>query len=107
MTDSPPESATSPRESSGATESQKTVEPRSETVKTGSASRYWLELIPYPPGSTRSLWLFVNDDWRYLDNPDPDTQASVQNAFCECSGRLEVLVWYSGDTIRGLIVKTK
>jgi hypothetical protein len=49
----------------------------------------------------------VNDDWRYLDNPDLGTQVSVQNAFCGCSDHLEVLVWYSGDVIQGLLVKTR
>jgi hypothetical protein len=107
MTDSPKESVSSPKESPGAMESPKAVEQRAEVVETGIATRYWLELLPYPAGSARSLWLFVNDDWRHLDNPDLGTQVSVQDAFCKCSERLEVLVWYSGDTIEGLIVKTK
>lgn len=107
MTDSPTESATSPKELSGAPEDQKTVESRAAAAETGIAIRYWLELMPYPPGSARSLWLFVNDEWRHLDNPDLGTQVSVQDAFCRCSERLEVLVWYSEDTIEGLIVKTK
>lgn len=105
--ESPSESVTSPKELSGISESQKVVEPRRTAVKTGVATRYWLELTSYPAGSIRSLWLFVNDDWRHLDNPDLGTQVSVQDAFCRCSERLEVLVWYSDDTIEGLIVKTK
>ncbi len=107
MTDSSTESVTSPKELPGAPEAQKAVEPRAATAETGRATRYWLELMPYPPGSARSLWLFVNDDWRHLDNPDLGTQVSVQDAFCRCSERLEVLAWYSRDTIEGLIVKTK
>ena len=107
MTESPSEPITSPKELPSAPESQKAVEPHAEAVETGLAIKYWLELIPYPPGSARSLWLFVDDDWKHLDNPDPGTQISVQDAFCRCSERLEVLVWYSGDTIRGLLVKTK
>ena len=90
----------------GAPEGQKAVEPSRVAVKTGIATRYWLELMPYPAGSARSLWLFVNDDWRHLDDPDPGTQVSVQDAFCRCSERLEVLVWYSEDVIKGLVVKT-
>jgi hypothetical protein len=86
---------------------QKAVESRAATVKTGIATSYWLELLPYPAGSARSLWLFVNDDWRHLDDPDLGTQVSVQDAFCKCSEHLEILVWYSEDTIKGLIVKTK
>jgi len=107
MTDSPTESVTSPKELPSAPEGQKEVESRGAAAKTGIATRYWLELMSYPPGSARSLWLFVNDEWRHLDNPDLGTQVSVQDAFCRCSERLEVLVWYSEDTIEGLIVKTK
>ena len=114
MTDIPSETdnsseslSTSPKEQPSTSESQKAVEPHAEAVETGLAIKYWLELVPYPPGSTRSLWLFVDGDWRHLDNPDPGTQISVQDAFCKCSERLEVLVWYSGDTIQGLLVKTK
>ncbi len=107
MTDSSSESVTSPKESPDIPEDQKIVEPQPVAVETGLAIRFWLELMSYPPGSARSLWLFVNDDWRYLDNPDLGTQVSVQNAFCGCSDRLEVLVWYSGDVIQGLLVKTR
>ncbi len=107
MTENPSESVTSPEELPGAPESQKTPEPQAAAVGTGVATRYRLELMSYPPGSPRSLWLFVNGEWRHLDNPDPGTQASVQDAFCKCSERLEVRVWYSEDTIQGLVVKTK
>jgi hypothetical protein len=107
MIDSSSESVTSPKESPDVPEDQKIVEPQPVAVETGLAIRFWLELMSYPPGSARSLWLFVNDDWRYLDNPDLGTQVSVQNAFCGCSDRLEVLVWYSGDVIQGLLVKTR
>lgn len=101
------EHVTGPKKLVGFLEDQKTVESHAVATKTGIATRYWLELMSYPADSTRSLWLFVNDDWRHLDNPDLGTQVSVQNAFCSCSERLEVLVWYSEDTIKGLIVKTK
>jgi hypothetical protein len=105
MTKNSLEPGTSPEDLPNNSESQKKIEP--EIVKTGIAIRYWLELVPYPEGSTRSLWLFVNDDWRHLDNPDPSTQIAVQDAFCKCPGSLEVQVWYSGDLIRGLLVRTK
>ncbi len=107
MTDSLTESVSSPKKLPDAMENPQTVEQHVEVVETGIATRYWLELLPYPAGSARSLWLYVKDDWRHLDNPDLGTQVSVQDAFCKCSERLEVLVWYSGDTIEGLIVKTK
>ncbi|HWQ49815.1 MAG TPA: hypothetical protein VN414_12920 [Methanosarcina sp.] len=105
--ESPSEPVTLPKKLPNAPEGKKAGESRGAAAKTGIATRYWLELMPYPVGSVRSLWLFVNDDWRHLDNPDPGTQASVQDAFCRCSERLEVLVWYSEDIIEGLIVKTK
>lgn len=105
--ESSPEHVTGPKKLVGFPEDQKTIESHAVATKTGIATRYWLELMSYPADSTRSLWLFVNDDWRHLDNPDLGTQVSVQNAFCSCSKQLEVLVWYSEDTIEGLIVKTK
>ena len=77
------------------------------TVQVGVATQYWLELLAYPPGSARSLWLFVGNAWRHLDNPNDGTQISVQAAFCDCPERLEVAVWYTGDVIVGLVVRSK
>jgi hypothetical protein len=76
-------------------------------VETGVATQYWLELVPYPPGSARSLWLFVNGAWRHLDDPNDGTQISVQAAFCNCPDRLEVAVWYAIDVVVGLVVRSK
>jgi hypothetical protein len=76
-------------------------------VETGVATKYWLELLAYPPGSARSLWLFVNNAWRHLDNPNDGTQISVQAAFCNCPDRLEVAVWYVDTVIVGLVVRSK
>ena len=76
-------------------------------VQTGVATKYWLELVQYPPGSARSLWLLVGGDWKHLDSPNEGTQISVQAAFCECPERLEVAVWYQGDVIVGLVVRSK
>lgn len=76
-------------------------------VQSGIAKEYWLELLAYPPGSARSLWLFVDNAWRHLDNPNGGTQISVQDAFCGCPDRLEVAVWYSNDVIVGLVVRSK
>jgi len=73
----------------------------------GVATDYWLELKPYPPGSARSLWLRVDGGWRHLDDPSPNIEASVQDAFCACPDRLEVSVWYSGSVIVGLVVRSK
>jgi hypothetical protein len=77
------------------------------TVQSGVATKYWLELVAYPPGSARSLWLFVNGAWKHLDNPNYGMQDSVQEAFCQCPDRLEVAVWYNGGVIVGLVVRSK
>ena len=76
-------------------------------LASGVAKKYWLELKAYPPGSARSLWLFVDGAWRHLDSPNVGTQDSVQEAFCSCPDRLEVAVWYCGSTIVGLVVRSK
>lgn len=78
-----------------------------QAVSSGVATNYWLELVPYPPGSARSLWLFVGGAWRHLDNPNTGIQDSVQEAFCQCPDKLEVVVWYSGSVIVGLVVRKK
>ncbi|MCP4202192.1 MAG: hypothetical protein GY769_09680 [bacterium] len=75
-------------------------------ILTGVAEKYWLELVQYLPGSARSLWLFVNGEWRHLDDPNDGIQDSVQEAFCQCPGRLEVAVWYRGTVIVGLVVRS-
>jgi hypothetical protein len=77
------------------------------TLASGVASQYWLELVAYPPGSARSLWLFVDGLWRHLDDPNDGIQLSVQDAFCTCPDRLEVAVWYIDDVIVGLVVRSK
>jgi len=77
------------------------------TVQSGVATKYWLELAAYPPGSARSLWLFVDNSWKHLDNPNDGTQISVQAAFCNCPDHLEVAVWYTNDVIVGLVVRSK
>jgi hypothetical protein len=76
-------------------------------LATGVATGYWLELLAYPPGSARSLWLLVDGSWRHLDNPSAATQDSVQEAFCQCPDRLEVAVWYDNDVIVGLVVRSR
>lgn len=75
-------------------------------LSTGNATKFWLELVAYPPGSARSLWLFVGGAWRHLDNPSPSIETSVQSAF-EHLDKFEVAVWYTGDVIVGLVVRTK
>jgi hypothetical protein len=81
MIDHTTEPMSSPKELPAVMESSEAVEQHAKVVETGIATRYWLELLPYLAGSTRSLWLFVNNDWRHLDNPDFGTQVSIKDAF--------------------------
>lgn len=97
---------TAPAELKSAAERAK-VFAAAKAVASGVATQYWLELLAYPPGSARSLWLFVGGAWRHLDNPNVGMQDSVQSAFCNCPNRLEVVVWYSNDVIVGLVVRSK
>lgn len=75
-------------------------------VQSGVATKLWLELTPYPPGTPR-MWLFVNGQWVYQSNPSAVNVQSVQDAFCQCPDKMEVAVWYSGGVIVGLVVRSK
>ena len=75
-------------------------------VASGVASKYWLELVAYPPGSARSLWLYVSGSWRRLDGPSAAIQQSVQDAFANAA-TFEVTVWYNGQLSVGLVATTK
>lgn len=76
----------------------------SGVVNSGVASKYWLELKAYPKGTARSLWLFVANKWKKLDNPNPTTSDSVQRAFLQQGSR--VRVWYDNtQDIKGLVVE--
>lgn len=71
-------------------------------IQSGIASQYWDELQSYPPGDTRSLWLFVNSGWRHLDNPNDIVRDMVQRAFLGAGS--DVRVWHQDDVIVGLVV---
>jgi hypothetical protein len=72
-------------------------------ISSGIATQYWHECLAYPPGDTASLWLFVDNAWRHLDNPDPSALDMVQRAFLGADSR--VRVWYAGDVVAGLVVE--
>ena len=72
-------------------------------VQSGIATQYWVELIAYPPGSARSLWLLVNNAWKRLDNSAAHQEDMVQRAFI---GGSTVRVWYDNELIVGLVVST-
>lgn len=106
MAATPDNYATAPRALADAASRRSAFE-AAATLASGVATQYWLELVAYPPGSARSLWLFVDNQWRHLDDPNDGTQNSVQAAFCNCPDRLEVAVWYLDDVIVGLVVRTR
>jgi len=72
-------------------------------VQSGIATQYWVELIAYPPGSARSLWLLVNNVWKRLDNSAAHLEDMVQRGFL---GGSTVRVWFDGEIIVGLVVST-
>ena len=72
-------------------------------VTSGVATQYWIELVAYPPGSARSLWLLVNNSWKRLDNPAASVQDAVQRAFLGSGSN--VRVWHDNGTIVGLVVE--
>jgi hypothetical protein len=71
-------------------------------VQSGVASEYWLELLAYPAGSARSLWLLVNGAWKRRDNPTAGMQDVVQRAFLGSGSN--VRVWFDGELVVGLVV---
>jgi len=71
-------------------------------LQVGVATQYWDECLAYPPGSTASLWLFVDNAWRSHDNASQATRDMVQRAFL-ASGS-SVRVWYDGGAVVGLVV---
>ena len=73
------------------------------SVQSGVATKYWIELLAYPPGSARSLWLFVGNAWKRLDNPSASIQDAVQRAFLGSGST--VRVWFNGEVIVGLVVE--
>lgn len=75
-------------------------------VYSNVATDYWLELKAYPSTNTKALWLYVDDDWRYLTSPTSNIENSVQQAFTN-PDLFDVQVWYSGNVIVGLVVNTK
>jgi subtilisin family serine protease len=74
-----------------------------QQIKSGTAAKYWIELVAYPPGSDRSLWLYVNSAWKRLDNPSASIQDAVQRAFLGTGSNVQV--WYDNGVIVGLVVE--
>ncbi len=72
-------------------------------VTSGVATQYWIELVAYPPGSARSLWLLVGGSWKKLDNPSASIQDTVQRAFLGSGSN--VRVWHDNGNIVGLVVE--
>lgn len=70
-------------------------------VSSGVATQFWAELVAYPPGSARSLWLLVSGAWKRYDNASAHWEDMVQRAF---TAGQTVQVWYDGEVIVGLVV---
>ena len=80
--------------------------PTTSAVYSNVATKYWLELKAYPSTNVKALWLYVDDDWRYLSSPTSNIENSVQQAFTN-PDLFDVQVWYSGNKVIGLVVSTK
>jgi hypothetical protein len=74
-----------------------------KAVETGVASRYWIECVPYGTTGETFLWLYVENDWRYMEKPAQSVLDLVQRAFIG-SGSV-VRVAYEGATIAGIVVE--
>ena len=72
-------------------------------VQSGIATKYWLQLKAYPAGSTRSIWLLVNNSWKRFDNPNQVTSDCVQRSFMGSGSN--VRVWFNGNAVVGLVVE--
>lgn len=84
------------------------AQPGAPAVRSGIATAYWVELIPYPTATAqRRLSLLVDGNYRTLSSPSDSNLASVQEAFCN-PDKLQVLVWYNpvGNKIVGLVVRS-
>ena len=70
------------------------------------ATQYLAELVPIP--QPRRLDLFTTGGtcpgWKILSNPSDSTIALVQDAFSHVPSTLTVRIWYTGNTITGLVV---
>ncbi|MDX3616502.1 S8 family serine peptidase [Streptomyces europaeiscabiei] len=73
-----------------------------EAVGSGTAERYWDELLPYPRELPPRLRLFVSGAWRNLTDPSPEIRRAVHAAFA--GGRPDVRVWFSDDEVVGLVI---
>ncbi len=74
-------------------------------AKQENATECWLELIAYPAGTARSLWLKTPSGWKHLDDPAPNVESAVLNA---CGNdNLEIRVWFEEDNVVGLVVNSK
>ena len=73
-----------------------------EAAGSGTAERYWDELLPYPRELPPRLRLFVSGAWRNLTDPSPEIRQAVHAAFA--GGRPDVRVWFSDDVVVGLVI---
>ena len=77
----------------------------SAAAKMETATDCWLELVAYPAGTARSLWLKTASGWKNLDDPAPNVESAVMNA-CK-NDHFEIQVWFDGSSVVGLVVNSK
>ncbi len=74
-------------------------------VKMELATNCWLELVAYPAGTARSLWLETASGWKVYDDPTPNIESAVMNACGNAD--FEIRVWFDGTKVVGLVVNSK
>ncbi|MFJ8004888.1 hypothetical protein [Streptomyces fagopyri] len=72
----------------------------SQATLSGTAQHFWDVVTPLP-GQPSVLYLFVDNAWRALVNPDRMTRDGVQRAFAHGQ---QVIGVYDGDTVRAVVV---
>lgn len=77
--------------------------PQTEKANKGMATDYWLELVAYPTGAAKSLWLRVDGCWCHHHHPDEGTQKAVLEAFTN-SDKHQIQVWYRQHRKHGVVV---
>lgn len=65
-----------------------------QAVVSGIATKYWDVVTPFP-GQPSILYLFINNVWRQLVNPNQITHDQVQEAF---TFGHQVIAWYDEAT---------
>ncbi|MFK4226988.1 hypothetical protein [Streptomyces sp. NPDC019890] len=73
-----------------------------QAIVSGIATKYWDVVTPFP-GQPSILYLFINNNWRQLVNPNQVTHDEVQEAFAYGH---QVIGWYddTNNAIQAVVV---